>query len=283
MALAEIENELKTDNNIFTYFRDKYSKTHYPAIKTSLTKLFILHSLRRHDISSLIQNYHDFVVSFELSKKIVLKPDDLFKKIDAYEAVYKSDGFYDSLIILLCFALVDVFVRNKNITEMIPLWKSDAERIGLIDSKLLNWFNFIESSTSKNEYELTQILSSGSAGTGERAVAALLLSTNKKVSPEISFYSHLFLFYLSSSQQSVWGKEVEGQLEQIIMPMWVEIVQNKSFSLLNPRLNVPKILELSQDTSKGFAKLAKILYIAKDAVNISIPQNMLISLKSFSQ
>ena len=236
MVLAEIEFELRLDDKIFNHFKERSHTTDYPIIKMSLAKLTISHALKKHELSSLTQYFNNFIAAIELFKKSVSSSNDLFKKLEANKEVQKIDDLYESLIILLSFAVVILLEQKRDVKEMLTAWRSDAEKLVIMRSKLLSWFAFLEVTVSTSDYELTKILSDGSAGAGERYVASILLSTKETISPEVTLYSHFLLFNLSGAKQSIWGREVEDHLERIIVPVWAKIANRKAFTLLNPRM-----------------------------------------------
>ncbi len=278
MLLAEIEFALKSDNKIFIFFRERYDSTKYPVVKLSLAKLVIAHSLQKHNLAFLVQNFYDFIIVFDITKKLSKNPSCVFEKVEVY-TIKEAEQYNDFLILLLSFAMVILFAEGRAITESNVIWRRDIEKLGLMNSKLSAWLDYLDAIKSKCEFELIQVMTNGSAGTGERFVASLLLA--KSVQPENMFYSHLLLFNIASNMHSLWGKEIEEQLEQIIVPIWAEQANSKSFSLLNPKLNRPLILIACNDNSSGFKKIAKVLYATKDAVNVILPSEMLMSVRRF--
>ncbi|MFZ3123426.1 MAG: ATP-binding protein [Thermodesulfovibrionales bacterium] len=281
MILAEIETELKVDEKIFKYFKEQFYTTSYPVIRTSLAKLTIIHALRKQDPQSLIREFYAFVAAIESTKRLVSEANNIFKKGDTDGVVHLSDDFYESLIILLCFALFHRLSQNRDMTELVSIWKVDAGELNLTDSRLLTWFDFLKNVASMNNNELTGILSDGSAGIGKRFVSAILLSNADNITPEITYYSHLLLFHLAEAKQYVWGKEIQNLLEQVVISSWTKIAREKSFSLLSPRLNMPAILGTCQLASCGFEKIANILYAARNAVKLEIPVTMMTSMKKY--
>ncbi len=265
MTLAEIETELKVDEKIFKYFKEQFYTTNYPIIKISLAKLTIVHALRKQDSSSLIQDFYAFVAAIGSTRRLVSEAND----------------FYESLIILLCFALFHRLSQNRDMTELVSIWKVDAGKLNLTDSRLLLWFDFLKNVASMNTNESIRILSDGSEGIGKRFVSAILLSNADNISPEITYYSHLFLFHVAEAKQAIWGTEIQYQMEQVVISLWTKIAREKSFSLLSYRLNVPSILEACRLSCSGFKKIANILYVARNAVNLQISPNMMAAMKKY--
>jgi len=65
----------------------------------------------------------------------------------------------------------------------------------------------------------------------------------------------------------------------------LHILENleQSFALVSPTVNSPLIIDACKDQSKGLKKAAKILLTAKNALQISIPDQVIKDLKEVAE
>jgi len=282
--LAEIEFEIQSGEKYFERVDKECGKFSLPALEFNLNLLRIKRHLRNLELSNLVVAFQKFAISYEayakhdkIGKKPYeegnLVPDELERDILLRNA--------DNFINLLFTALVILVNRGDPFSNQIKQWRGDTRKLGLINEVIEEWFDFAEQCLQKSLSQLLQTMKDKQAKAGIRLVCALLISSQESVMPNDCFYANILI--VNWQPHLICYREIENEIEVMISTSWRRIATGQRFAILHPNINAPAILNACDDASHGFKKTAKILLTAKDAVGMSVPNEMLRQLRNLAE
>jgi hypothetical protein len=281
-ALAHIEFETKSGKEIFKRLQAANKNDSIVDIDLLIKYLRIRHSLREFDTNSLISYISNLLKVSDALRKALIEHDTKLNDGELHPdlLIVPDHSMKIHFVIKLLFAAFVIFLSRK-IERELPLekWKTDAERLGLLNTSLADWFAFIEESPQKSLAQLVAVMRNVEEGEN-RFVAALLITATEIVNPEDRFYADVLLVLAMHSD--VWWRDIEHEIEGFITTGWSKTATEQSFALRSPRINSPAILAVCQDPSSGLIKVARILLKAKNAVSLSVSEEIVSQLRELA-
>jgi hypothetical protein len=168
-------------------------------------------------------------------------------------------------------------ITNQKDYRLTPVaqWRLDAERHGILNDTLADWISHVEKCLNAGEVELISLLKDVNSSAEARRVPALLLSSKASLAPEDRLYANLVLVVILNFY-SFWREDVDDIVLSFISTAWRSIAEQQRFALRSPNITAPAILRAcNETTSQGLKKAARIILAANDAVQISIPANVM--------
>lgn len=99
-----------------------------------------------------------------------------------------------------------------------------------------------------------------------------LLLTPSELDPITLFRMHFYITNVLHGQ--TFRNYMEAALLETVKKGWMEVADHKTFALKNPRLNVPRIKQLCEVTTKGkLSDVATILLEVSECINVNLPEN----------
>lgn len=263
--LAKLEYALNCGDAIFKRFEEEHHKDRVADSQVGYGDLRVRHALKNGELEHLIS--------------LLLKWLSDVRDYSAKQNIERDTLSDLSVVIGLLFAAL-IKLLGSGSRQPIPLneWRHDAEKWGLLNGPLGEWFDFIEKHLGAESFELAKILKDGSAAIEARLVAALLLSVNDSVSVEDRFYANVVL--VTTNVYESWHNETEEIVASIVSTSWLEVTESQRSSLRAPSINAEPIISACKDGScRGFKKAARVLLAAKNAVWCSVAQDIFSDLK----
>ena len=177
---------------------------------------------------------------------------------------------------------VSVFrsLATKQISQ-IPFekWFSDSKEKKLDD--LTIWLNSLKNLLGSHSQKLANTLADDNAIHNNRRIAAMIMSFRNDLTPEARLYAHVTL--VNSGDFLLWKDLVEDLVSYCISEDWRNIATKSRFSIINPTVNAPLILQACDDESRtGFHKAAFVLLTASKAVKLPISDVVISSLEQLA-
>lgn len=277
-------NEYKTNSGetIFRRFDEETSKYDLPLAKLHLEELRLKHSLRKLKLETLVQEFAIYADSLRANEKHKETVDPNMGD-RALETLTDRPVPQSELTLVLMYLLYLALIRftDQGDYRRAPLahWKIDAVRHGLLNDTLADWFAYVERCVNAGEAELISLLRDVFASTETRRVPALFLSSKESLDPEDRLYANIFLV-LNVDFYSFWREDVDDKVLSLVLKGWRAVSEHQRFALRSPNITVPAILRVCDETaSQGLIKAARIILAAYNAVQLSIPADVLDRLK----
>ncbi len=280
--LAHLEYKFGSEKTNFKRLKKESDKLDSPFIHFIVQQIGIGYLLKDLKLKSLVTELKNWCETYEISLKHKKDFYGVFKKADSTIKVSKNElcsSFQHWLPHLLLVAITKFINRGSYANALLDDWKNDSMQSGFWDKKLEDWFKAVEDAPNMNAHELYTIMSHPDSVM--RCLAALNLSAKKIIKPSLCFYANVVI--VEVMKNSPWIEAVDNDIEQIISRNWLRVTSKQSFALKSPAVNSPLIIDACKDQSKGLKKAAKILLAAKDAVQISIPDQVMKDLKELSK
>jgi tetratricopeptide (TPR) repeat protein len=273
-------NEFKTNSGdtIFKRFDAECSKYDLPLAKLHLEELRLKHSLKRLNLGALVAEFAIYTDALKANlehKETVkenLREHDLENAAD--RPVPQSELTL-VLMYLLCLGLIRITNQGDYRLTPVAQWRLDAERRGILGDTLADWLSYVEKCLNAGEAELISLLKDVNTSAEARRVPALLLSSKASLSPEDRLYANLVLVLILNFY-SFWREDVDDIVLSLISTAWRGIAEQQRFALRSPNITAPAILRACDETTpRGLKKAARIILAANDAVQISIPADVM--------
>lgn len=140
-----------------------------------------------------------------------------------------------------------------------------------------DWLEWAEEIFNLSGNEGAALLKNPSEKMEKRMLAALYFGNSDLIGPEDLFYSHIILF--QGFNQSPIKHLVASNLSSIFYKQWLKIIETPAL-LINPKLTVSDINNACSFKPDGIEKLAGILLAVSNAVNLSVPSEILAQLQN---
>jgi tetratricopeptide (TPR) repeat protein len=280
--LADLEYKVGSGNAMFERLKTESVNLDLSFIYYMIEHIRIGHLLKEFKFKSLVSELKNWCKHYELNRKHIATDHEVFEKVDLSIKITDTElcsSFQHWLPRLLLVAIIKLVNRGEYATALVNDWKADSVRSGYLNNKLEKWFGFIENAPNMNTQELVSIMRNGDPEM--RCLAALNISAKELIKPSIRYYADLMM--VEVMKISPWIEAVDSDIEQIISRNWLRVTSKQSFALISPVVNSPLIIDACKDQSKGLKKAAKILLAAKNAVQISIPDQAMKDLKELSK
>lgn len=279
--LAVLEYKVGSGKSMFTRLEKESVDLNLAFIFYQVEHIRIGHALRNLEIEPLVPQFEKCYRYFEITRQHSKAGFDPFQKTDLQINSDKIDlSVYNQLLCLLILAaLVKLVNIDKYSSAPTGKWKTDIKKFHWTNKKIEEFFKLIEIAPEKSVNELSQIMQEKDKEL--RYVAALNISSRKLMKPVIRLYADFLLVLVLKSFP--WIEEISSDLEQLISKNWKQVASNQSFALISPRLSTPAIIDACEDLSTGLKKAARILLAAKNAVQLSIPEEELKIIRELAQ
>lgn len=273
-------NEFKTNSGdtIFKRFDEECSKYDLPLAQLHLEELRLKHSLRKLNLEALVAEFAIYADSLKANwenkeaGKENLGEQDL--ENIAGRPVPQSEL---TLVLMYLLFLGLIRITNQGDYRLTPTaqWRLDAERHGLFNDMLADWLSYVEKCLNASESELTSLLRDANASAEARRVPALLLSSKESLAPEDRLYANLILVLILNFY-SFWREDADDIVLSLISNGWRGVAKRQRFALRSPNITAPAILRACDETtSQGLRKAARIILAANDAVQLSMPADVM--------
>jgi hypothetical protein len=106
-----------------------------------------------------------------------------------------------------------------------------------------------------------------------RMLAALFVSAAVLADPEDRFYADILL--VITVHDDLWRKDIEEAIAALVSRGWLRVASEQRSAIRVPAVTAPAIQAACGDTAHGLKKAAKILLAARNAVRLSVPEQVL--------
>ena len=278
-TLANIEFETKSGNAVFKRLEEENKNPSMPNISLLIEHLRIRHALRNNEMEILVSCLSEYFRGYDVFRREIMEGKFKLKEGELHPdlLIVPDNSMKITLLINILFAALIILV-SRRLRRNIPLekWKIDANLFGFYDSNLEDWFSFIAESSQKSLAELIAVMRN--VGEGEkRYLASLFITAAEAVKPIDRFYADILL--VTSVQCHIWRQEIEDEIAGLVTKGWSKVASEQSFALQMPKIYSPAILAACQEPARGLKKAAKTLLTAKNAVQLSVPEQVLTQLR----
>jgi hypothetical protein len=233
-----------------------------PLLQLQIEQFRLKHSLRSLSMGPLISQY----------AKLSAYSKEVAERLNAPI----TDSFDPSMVYALVFAaLVTWLGKDRPLTLPVDKWKEDARSSGLLDENLVSYFDFVGRAVDEEDVHLMGILISHTESAERRLIASLVLSYRNTLTPDDRFVANTNLV-LTGNAYANWREEIEEFVGNVVAEGWRAAVEHQRFLLSKPSFTVPSILLAIQDnSSSGLKKAARVLIVARTAVNVKYSQEVM--------
>jgi hypothetical protein len=282
-SLAQVEYEVQAGEMIFKRLAAECQHSPLPEAEFIVADLRIRHHLRQLEVDSLPA---DAAKYFAAADGVRLRIQE--GKISpaggppvAPELLGLQDRSMRATFIteLLSAALVMLVSRNNLDDAPVERWNSEASRLRADEMILKTWFDFVGQVAHQHYAELVAVIRHAKDRT-TRMLAALFVSAAELVDPEDRFYANVLL--VITVHDNLWRKDIEEAIATLVSQGWLRVALDQRFALRVPAVTAPAIRAACDGTAHGLRKVANILLAARNAVRLSVPEQVLQMLRELT-
>ena len=167
------------------------------------------------------------------------------------------------------------FIKNNDIKSLpLNIWEKEAEYLSINETvEWKEWYQLLISRENISSYDLHRIIMKTDNSTGLRILASILLLLRTD-NPSYQLYASVYLFS-TVIQFNFWQRDVEENLENLIIIRWELIIKEQSISLNSSAVAIPNIKNACDDKGKkGIQKVANIILVAQPATDLPLGNEM---------
>lgn len=279
MLLANIEYKINSGEKIFEILENQRKNYSLPILETSYLKLKIQHDIRNLWFDTLVQDSYELYLLLEKAKALKNSGIDILQEVDPEELLIHDKSEGNELIIIILFeALIVLVSQDLDLEAPILFWKENIRKLNLNYERLNLWLGNVDQFRSSPNWGNFSTTQDETTDSFVKLLTALSLSTQSELDPAERIFVNFSLFDYLLSQ--AWTEEVKIGLERIISQSWINVIENQKFLLNSLNVNIPLIQDAINNPDQGLKKIANILLCAKNAVDIYLPDSVLVKLRN---
>tara|TARA_R110001592_G_scaffold226647_3_gene482812 strand:+ start:108 stop:3242 length:3135 start_codon:yes stop_codon:yes gene_type:complete len=280
LNLVSLEYSADSGTRLYTAKRSKLETSPYTIARFGFAELSLRLDFRCKSFDSLpcdiarLMNEKVAIRELRLSGKDSTQIHDIFSpniKRDLSQLPDMSDVFVAALLVAVS--------EEANVELLLGEWKTNCEVSD--QGKLFDRILQLASLTlAKSSHEIQSTMSDESSENCARLLSALRICMLDDASPAVMLCAQVQLTDYFS--RSMWAIETAESLAGLVTAQWRRILKCGA-ALRTPRLTIPEIERACNTNCGGFAKAAKVLLAASDAVSIRLSADLRNNLEQLAQ
>ncbi len=279
--LAQVEYRFGDGATVLDRARQTPDRDTDPKLNFFLCQLEVKHDFRNKNFDNLPKRIHQLVNVYGAIKKHSQTNQGI--EAAGINPVLIADpsrvASVESIVIVLVTALLVQLRSNKNVQDMLAVWRANSSELPIKENLTLA-LDLIESMLSGDLNNALVVIRTKDAKYENRLIAALKIVHNTRTSPDDLFDAHTFI--TTSLIGNTLEDSVVNDLAELLSAQWLEKIK-LSAMLQIPRITVPQIEGACKSSETGKKKIGQILLAVCQATSLRVSSTTLQKFRSWTE